>query len=81
MGSVGWGSNLALEPAGYFPAKELLYDLADFAKEVSGFRRRPRPEVGNRTMLTPEAADIEKLALGAVSLLLCDLVLRKHLQQ
>ena len=48
--------------------------------EVSGFRRRPRPEVRDRTVLTPEAAGIKESARGAVALLLADLARREHRQ-
>ena len=46
--------------------------------EVSGFRLRPRPEVRDRVVLTPEAAGIKKSARGAVALLLADLARREH---
>ena len=40
--------------------------------EVSGFRRRPGPEVRDRTVLTPEAVG------NAVAFLLADLARREH---
>ncbi len=49
--------------------------------EVSGFRLRPRAEVRERTVLTPEAAGAKKSARGVLALLLVDLARGKHLQQ
>jgi len=46
--------------------------------EVSGLRLRPKGEVQERTVLTPEPVGIKKSARGALALLLADLVLRYH---
>ena len=46
--------------------------------EASGFRLRPRPEVRDWVVPTPEAAGVQKSAWGAIAFLLAELARREH---
>jgi hypothetical protein len=54
---------------------EITLPWGEGCPEASGFRLRPRPEVRDRTVLSPEAVG------NAVALILADLARREQFQQ